>query len=101
MTQVQKMALVRRLTELEGKLDRAIKEADGQTMFSVESEMHILRLYLEALDCSTKDHTYLGRKHIMLAVNPEIIKDLGSVGFISSQMAIMCLTKGQCGVQQQ
>jgi len=94
MGEQQKNAIIRRLSDLESKLDLAVGNSDTEDMFKLETEIHILRVYLRVLECSLKDDTYLDRKHIKLEVNPKVIESLD----INSRLSVLCLTKGQCGV---
>lgn len=86
----RKRAIERHLAKIEKKIEDAVSESDAKILFELETRMHILKVYLNALNCSVKDPTYLDRKNIELDVNESILASLS----LDARTIIICLTKG-------
>ena len=96
----KKKAITRRLVKLELEAEKAVADADAETLFSLETEMQILKVYLGAIDCSMKDPDYLERKNIKLEINQAVIDSLADLSALSDNIRteVICLLRGQCGV---
>ena len=91
----KKRAIKRRLLKLEEQINDAITNDKCSKLMNLETEMHILSIFLEVLECSMKDINYLSKKNMSLHINKTLLEELD----YEVKMSILCLTEGICGIK--
>jgi len=87
-------AIRRRIGVLEAEGERAKKSNDPEKLFLIDTEMHILQVYLENLERILKDSSYENRQGIDLKIDPKLLEKTTP----EIKMSILCLTEGVCGI---
>lgn len=87
-------AIRRRLAKLEDDSIDAWENNDPAGAEMIDLEIHVLAVFLRALECHLNDPGYLARNKIKLAIREEVFRIFSR----NIQMSLLCLTTETCAI---